>query len=175
MCSTSSDWWANEKECKDSEGKRVRSSLKLNGGDEGPPEVNVREEGRLRVIEDDLEGIENDDSGEDGNVGVRAGGCCRIRRRPDTPKPCSCSGMIGDLAIASYSLDGPASNENRILVPSAAFGTPASRFPVLRFLGRDSVSVGDSDGEGDRLGLGIDRKSSEVHTHAQLSTSNATS
>ena len=126
----------------------------------------MREEGRLRVIEDDLDGKENDDSGEDGNVGIRGGGCCRIRRRPDTPSPCSCSGTIGDLAIASYSLDVPASNENRILVPSVGLGTPASKFPVLRFLGRERISVGDNDGEGDLLRLGIDRKSSEVSSPA---------
>ena len=127
----------------------------------------MREEARLRVIEDDLEGTENDDSGEDGNVGFRAGGCCRMRRRPDAPSPCSCSGMIGDLAIASCSLDVPASNENRILAPSPTFGALASKFPVLRFLGRESMSVGDSDGEGDLLRLGIDRKSSEGPIHAQ--------
>lgn len=32
----SSDWWAKEKECKDSEGNRLRSSLKFREGDDGP-------------------------------------------------------------------------------------------------------------------------------------------
>lgn len=38
-----------------------------------------------------------DDAPDEGIVGAR-GGCCRIRLRPDTPRPCSCSVMIGDLA-----------------------------------------------------------------------------
>lgn len=25
-------------------------------------------------------------------------GCCRMRRRPEAPRPCSCSGTMGDLA-----------------------------------------------------------------------------
>ena len=29
-----------------------------------------------------------------GSLGV---GCWRIRRRPEAPRPCSCSGLIGDL------------------------------------------------------------------------------
>lgn len=32
----SSDWWAKEKEWRDSEGKRERSSLKLRAGEPGP-------------------------------------------------------------------------------------------------------------------------------------------
>lgn len=35
-----------------------------------------------------------------GNVGFREGGrCCLIRRRPESPKPWSCSFMIGDLGL----------------------------------------------------------------------------
>lgn len=99
----SSDWWAKEKECRDSEGKRVRSSVKFSVGEEGPEcmaREGVRGVGRARVIEPDLgptEGLREDDP-EEGNVGARGGGCCRIRRRPDAPRPCSCSVMTGDLA-----------------------------------------------------------------------------
>lgn len=30
--------------------------------------------------------------------GSRGPGCWRMRRRPEAPKPCSCSGRMGDLA-----------------------------------------------------------------------------
>ena len=105
------------------------------------------------VIEEDLEGG-NDDSEGDGYVGVRDGGCCRIRRRPDTPSPCSCSGMRGDLCIESRSMDDPASMEKRIRVPSAGLMASAKRFPVLRFLGRERTSGGG--GDGDLCSMGVD-------------------
>ena len=95
----SSDWCAKEKECKDSLGNRFRSSPKFKPGDVVPGvKVAVidgrREEGRERFKEEDrggscrpwtpwLEGFLD--------------GCCRMRRKPDAPRPCSCSGMIGDL------------------------------------------------------------------------------
>jgi hypothetical protein len=42
-----------------------------------------------------------DEELEFGNVGVLDGGwCCRIRRRPDRPSPCSWSAMRGDLGQA---------------------------------------------------------------------------
>lgn len=98
----SSDWWANEKECRDSDGNRERSSVKFSVGEDGP-EVMARDAdrvgGSVRVIEPDrgpTEGLREEDP-EEGNVGARGGGCCRIRRRPDAPRPCSCSVMTGDL------------------------------------------------------------------------------
>jgi hypothetical protein len=98
----SSDWWANEKECSDSDGKRLRSSVKFRVGEEGPEGMAkdaVRAFGNVRLIEPDrgpTEGFREEDS-EEGMVGTLRGGCCRIRRRPDVPSPCSCSVMTGDL------------------------------------------------------------------------------
>ena len=39
LCRNSSDWCAKEKECKDSEGKRERSSVKA--GEDGPDEIGM--------------------------------------------------------------------------------------------------------------------------------------
>ena len=51
------------------------------------------------VIEADRGPIEplRDGGPEGGFAGTRARGCCRIRRRPDAPRPCSCSVRTGDL------------------------------------------------------------------------------
>jgi len=98
----SSDWWANENECSDSEGKRLRSSVKFRVGEEGPEGMAidaVRELGNVRVIEPDrgpIEAFREEDS-EEGSVGGRTGGNCRMRLRPEAPSPCSCSVMTGDL------------------------------------------------------------------------------
>ena len=81
----------------------------------------------------------NEDEGDGGSVGVRDGGCCRIRRKPDSPRPCSCSGMTGDLAIGSYSTEAPASKENRILAFSLDLAESDNRLPVLRFFGRERI------------------------------------
>lgn len=102
LCMNSSDWWAKENECKDSEGNRLRSSVKLSVGEDGPEAIAIdaeREFGKDRVIDPDrgpTEGFLEDDS-EEGIVGTRDGGCCRIRLSPEAPRPCSCSVMIGDL------------------------------------------------------------------------------
>lgn len=98
----SSDWWANEKECSDSEGYRVRSSVKFRVGEEGPEvfaKDGVRGVGRVRVMEPERgprDGLREDEP-EEGKVGARGGGCCRMRRKPDAPSPWSCSVMTGDL------------------------------------------------------------------------------
>lgn len=98
LCMNSSDWWAKEKECRDSDGKRVRSSPK--SGDEGPDIAVVirRSEGILKVIELDRGPTEwsREIASDAGMIGVR-GCCCRILLRPDAPRPCSCSVMTGDL------------------------------------------------------------------------------
>lgn len=76
--------------------------MKFSVGEEGPEGMTndaVRELGNVRLIEPDrgpTEGLREEDSDE-GMVGTRGGGCCRIRRRPDAPRPCSCSVMTGDL------------------------------------------------------------------------------
>lgn len=86
----SSDWWAKEKECKDSDGKRERSSAKL--GEPGAvisgPGGNIafREAERARLVEGLLE-----DAAVEGSVGLREEGFWRMRRRPDCPRPWSCS------------------------------------------------------------------------------------
>jgi len=76
-------------------------------------------------------------SGDEERVWGRDG-CWRIRRKPEIPRPCSCSGITGDIAIVSprsCSMLDPASIENRILVFSAGLQVFAMRFPVLRFFG----------------------------------------
>lgn len=96
LCIKSSDWWAKEKECKDSEGKRVRSSVKVGLLGPGvsalsvPYELFLELEGRSNTIElaRGTEGV-LDEASEDGIVGSREGGCCLILRRPDAPRPCS--------------------------------------------------------------------------------------
>ena len=91
LCINSSDCVANEKECSDSLGKRVRSSPKARVGELGA--VGTEVEGCL----------------EAGGVGLmfseaarwaetpREPGCCRMRRRPEAPRPCSCSVTMGEL------------------------------------------------------------------------------
>ena len=75
--------------------------MKLRVGEEGP-EMTAMEDallGKLRVIEPErgpTDAFREEDS-EDGSVGARVGGSCRILRRPEAPSPCSCSVMIGDL------------------------------------------------------------------------------
>lgn len=79
--------------------------MKFKVGDEGPEAIATdaaREVGNDRVIEPDrgpTEAFREEDS-EGGSVGARDGGCCRILRRPEAPRPCSCSVMTGDLIDA---------------------------------------------------------------------------
>ena len=74
--------------------------MKLRVGEDGPgardPE---RELGKDEVMELDRGPTEwfREETSEEGVVGTREGGCCRIRLSPDAPRPCSCSVMIGDL------------------------------------------------------------------------------
>jgi hypothetical protein len=94
----SSDWWANEKECRDSEGNRLRSSVKFKGGEPGPGGI-IIDDDLVRVMDPDrgpMEALREDDS-EEGSVGGGRIGCWRIRRRPEAPIPCSCSVMTEDL------------------------------------------------------------------------------
>jgi hypothetical protein len=65
----------------------------------GRDALGARELGKLRVVETDrgpVDGFLEEDP-EEGSVVVRGGGCCRIRLRPEAPRPCSCSVMMGDL------------------------------------------------------------------------------
>ena len=168
----------------------MRSSVKFSVGEDGP-EVMAKDGGRglgrARVIELDRgpTDVLREEDPEEGNVGARGGGCCRIRRRPDAPSPCSCSVTTGDLIaergqnrkiylsrsdirdtkevsipksvsganhdnekertnldIVSYSAAVKPASENRIRAFSALFGTFASRFPVLRFLGMERPGAG---------------------------------
>jgi hypothetical protein len=87
----SSDCVANENECRDSEGKRVRSSPKANVGDPGA--VCVDSEGCL-----DTGGVARFSEAARWVVCSCLGpGCWRMRRRPEDPRPCSCSDTMGDL------------------------------------------------------------------------------
>jgi hypothetical protein len=144
LCIRSSDWWANEKEWSDSEGKRDRSSEKL--GDAGPLDKGmvpvcertaVREGVRERATTEGL----REEAFELGMVGFRDGGCCcRIRCRPDKPSPCSCS-AIREVVLVSPSrspgVGGVASKDILRRLRSAG-SAEVGRFPVLRFLGSDS-------------------------------------
>ena len=77
LCINSSDWWANENECNDSDGKRVRSSVKFNVGDAGPgdkaPIEHFRGLAMSRVTEFDRGATDPalDELVEGGNVGAR--------------------------------------------------------------------------------------------------------
>lgn len=76
--------------------------MKFNVGEEGPDGTAIeaaRELGKVRDIELDRGPTEGfrEEASEGGKVGARVKGCCRIRRRPDAPRPCSCSVMTGDL------------------------------------------------------------------------------
>lgn len=83
-------------------------------------------------MEDDLGGRAYGVVGEAGAVGAREGareaGCCRILRRPDIPRPCSCSGTMGDLAVL-------VSKATRSCPSWAALVALARRSPVLLFFG----------------------------------------
>jgi hypothetical protein len=81
--------------------------VKFKVGEEGPEDMAIEAVrlGKLSVMEPDrgpTEGFREDEV-EDGRVGARAG-CCRIRRNPDAPSPCSCSAIIGDLGKSSAPL-----------------------------------------------------------------------
>ena len=76
--------------------------MKLRVGEDGPEIIAIDAEpefGKDEVMELERgpsEGSREEDS-EEGIVGTREGGCCRIRLSPDAPRPCSCSVIIGDL------------------------------------------------------------------------------
>ena len=60
-------------------------------GEDGPGALKPRAGGGLSVIEEDLGGSAYGVVGDGGWVGAREGGFCRIHRKPETPKPGSCS------------------------------------------------------------------------------------
>ena len=153
---SSSDCVANENECNDSEGKRVRSSPKDmigEGGAEGPEPEGRLEDGGV-ICSDDAR---CEARPEPGSLGA---GCWRIRRRPEAPRPCSCSGLMGDLGSVSNSFPAvvfsvplaspthlvilsiwPASKLIRFVVSMLASRAPAaceSKFPVLLFFGSET-------------------------------------
>ena len=76
--------------------------MTLRVGEEGPEDKAIEtalDFGKLSVIEPDrgpTDAFREDDS-EEGIVGARTGGCCRMRLKPEAPRPCSCSVMMGDL------------------------------------------------------------------------------
>lgn len=105
--------------------------------------VLARPDGMTIVIGGDLDGEAKDSSGDEGCVGFRQGGCCRIRRRPETPRPCSCSGITGDRTSPPFSVPDPASKENRIFrLSESALAASDRRFPVLRFFGSETALPG---------------------------------
>lgn len=133
---SSSDCVAKENECNDSEGNRVRSSPNAiigEAGADGPDPEGRREVGGVMCSDD----ARWEARLEPGSLGV---GCWRIRRSPEAPRPCSCSGFRGDLVILSI---WPASKLIRFVVSMFASRAPAacdSRFPVLLFFGRKTLS-----------------------------------
>jgi hypothetical protein len=75
---------------------------------------------------------------------ILGAGDWRMRRRPETPSPCSCSGTTGDLAILSKE---PASIDIRFAV-STTRGAPRAyerRFPVLLFFGSGASLLPNRD------------------------------
>jgi hypothetical protein len=84
--------------------------VKLSVGDDGPvdrPMELLRERGGSgRAIEVERGPTEpvREDASEDGMVGARTRGCCRIRLRPEAPRPCSWSVMTGDLGSVTCQL-----------------------------------------------------------------------
>jgi hypothetical protein len=87
LCIRSSDWCANEKECSDSDGKRERSSVKVEVG----PADRGAEWSSSMLADGDLVRTLSEGARlnvEVGMVGVRIGLCCwRMRRSPDIPRP----------------------------------------------------------------------------------------
>ena len=116
----SSDWWANEKECNDSEGNRLRSSVKFNVGDDGPegnPIETARDKDKVKGIEFDIEferspsEVVRDGTPLEGTVGARLSGCWRIHRSPECGFPRSCSVIMDDLPRSALArLSHPVSN-----------------------------------------------------------------
>lgn len=94
----SSDCVANENEWRDSEGKRERSSPNTRVGEPGADGADPEgclETGGVAMFKEVARCV----------VGCsRPGGCCRMRRSPEAPMPCSCSGTIGDLKQRRESL-----------------------------------------------------------------------
>jgi hypothetical protein len=93
----SSDWCANENECKDSDGNRVKSSVKFRFGDIGggaPDDDFLDVVCRLKLLDRGPMEAARDELAEEARIGDRTCGCCRILRRPDAPRPCSCSVMM---------------------------------------------------------------------------------
>lgn len=70
-------------------------------GEEGPPGGGDRTE--AKPIDADRVGSVNEESGDGERDtprdGARDFGCWRIRRRPETPRPCSCSATMGDKTV----------------------------------------------------------------------------
>ena len=116
----------------------MRSSLKLRVGEAGPLRVNPWLD-KPNVIEDDLGGNAYEAEGEAGCEGARDGGCWRIRRRPEIPSPCSCSGSIEVLAGSKLVVE-LVSKETRSFPSSIDVLVFAKRSPVLRFFGSLSAS-----------------------------------
>lgn len=85
----------------------------------------------------------NVSSGDEDCVVVLQGGCCRIRRKPEAPRPCSCSGIMGGRTVVPVSVPDPASKENRSFrFSESALAASDNRLPVLRFFGSEMALPG---------------------------------
>jgi hypothetical protein len=92
----SSDCVAKENECSDSDGNLERSSPNAKAGDPGGEVAESEgclDTGGLPRLSEAARWVEG---------GGREPGCCLMRRRPDAPIPCSCSGTRGDLGHVSH-------------------------------------------------------------------------
>ena len=96
-------------------------------------------------MEDDLGGNAYELEGDAGCDGARDGGCWRMRRKPDIPSPCSCSGSIGVLVAGSKTVDEFVSKETLSFRSSTGFLVFARRSPVLRFFGSLRTLGSDSN------------------------------
>ena len=80
-------------------GKRLKSSPKVRVGEVGPEGKVVdgwRDGGNERVMEPCRLAV---GLVTPGVIGALVEGVCRIRRSPEAPKPCSCSGIISGIEV----------------------------------------------------------------------------
>jgi hypothetical protein len=91
---SSAEWCAKENECNDSDGNRLKSSVKFMVGDEGPDIAPVElflDSGEREIaIDADLGPMDGAlDEFVEEIVATRGGGCWRILLKPEIPRLCS--------------------------------------------------------------------------------------